>query len=79
MTRLAILAALAATPAAPADVIPAEQFAALHRLIRPQPDEARWASVPWLTDLDAARRRAAADDRPLLVWRAGGGQVLGRA
>ena len=56
-----------------------EHFGALHRLIRPQPGEARWASIPWMTDLAEARQRSAKEDKPLFVWRAGGGEVLGRA
>ena len=56
-----------------------EQFGALHRLIKPQPGEARWASIPWMTNLAEARQRSAKEDRPLYVWRAGGGEALGRA
>jgi hypothetical protein len=56
-----------------------EQFAQLRRLIKPQPGESKWARVPWLTNLKEARRKAVALDRPLLLWRAGGGDVLGRA
>jgi hypothetical protein len=70
-----------AAPAAetPAPAVPADQFARLHALLEPQPGESRWATIPWLTDLPEARRRAVAEDRPLFVWRAGGGAVLGRA
>jgi hypothetical protein len=50
-----------------------------HRLIRPQPGESLWTRIPWLTRLDDARARAAREDKPLFVWRAGGGAVLGRA
>jgi hypothetical protein len=56
-----------------------EQFGALHRLIKPQAGEARWASIPWMTNLAEARQRSAKEDKPLYVWRAGGGEVLGRA
>ena len=59
--------------------VPAEQLARLHRRIRPQPGESKWAHVPWQTNLAEARRKAAAEDKPLFVWRAGGGEVLGRA
>jgi hypothetical protein len=59
--------------------IPPEQFENLHRLIKPQTDESKWARVAWLTNLDEARQRAVAQDKPLLLWRAGGGDVLGRA
>ena len=53
--------------------------AALARLIRPQPGESKWASIPWLTNLKEARERAAREDKPLFLWRAGGGDTLGRA
>jgi hypothetical protein len=56
-----------------------DQFQALHKLIQPQPGEARWASIPWRTNLAEARRQAVAENKPLFVWRAGGGMVLGRA
>ncbi len=56
-----------------------EQFRVLHRLIKPQPGESKWARVPWRTNLKEARQEAVALDRPLLLWRAGGGDVLGRA
>jgi hypothetical protein len=51
----------------------------LLRLIKPQPDESKWARVPWRTQLAEARREAVRTDKPLFVWRAGGGDVLGRA
>jgi hypothetical protein len=63
----------AAGPIAP------EQLPYLHKLIKPQPDEALWAKIPWLTNLDEAREKSIALDKPLFVWRAGGGEVLGRA
>lgn len=54
------------------------KFELLQRLIRPQPDESQWAAVPWLTNLKNARERAAREDKPLFLWRSGGGDVLGR-
>jgi len=47
-----------------------DQFAALHRLIRPRPGEARWEEVPWMpsSDIWAARRKAAAEGKPILLW-----------
>lgn len=53
-------------------------FRSLQRLIRPQPDESQWAAVPWLINLRDARERAAREDKPLFLWRSGGGDVLGR-
>jgi hypothetical protein len=51
----------------------------LVRLIKPLAGESKWAAVPWETSLARARERAAREDKPLFVWRAGGGDVLGRA
>jgi hypothetical protein len=78
----AILCSAGRTPAAeknPPARLSADEFEALHRLIKPQPGEAKWAAIPWLTNLHEARERAVAEDKPLLLWRAGGGDVLGRA
>ena len=57
----------------------AEDPAALARLIKPQPGESKWAAIPWLTNLRDARERAIREDKPLFLWRAGGGDTLGRA
>src|SRR5215467_6723007 len=55
-----------------------EDWIAIHRLIKPQAGESLWASIPWLTNLKEARERAAREDKPLFLWRAGGGDTLGR-
>ena len=76
---VAVLAACGWAALAPAqDATLPESFTRLHALIKPQPGESKWARVPWLTDLRGARRRAVAEDRPLFLWRSGGGDVLGR-
>ena len=57
------------------------EWARLHSLIRPHPDEARcrWMTdIAWETDLWEARRKAAAQGKPLLVVGSGGGSPLGR-
>ena len=59
--------------------LPPDQWEALHSLIKPQANESKWARIPWLTNLDEARKRAVAEDKPIFLWRAGGGDVLGRA
>jgi hypothetical protein len=82
MSRTALfgVALLAACPeAGPAQELTPASFARLHALIKPRAGESKWAKVPWLTNLAEARKRASAEDRPLLLWRAGGGDVLGRA
>ncbi len=43
-------------------------FETIHRRIKPQPGEWKWAEIPWLGDLAEARRKAAAEDKPLYVW-----------
>jgi hypothetical protein len=55
-----------------------DNLESLRQLIRPQADESLWAKVPWETSLKTARDRAIREDKPLLLWRSGGGDVLGR-
>jgi hypothetical protein len=47
-------------------------FAKIQALIRPQEHEWRHLRVHWLTDIVAARKKAAAEDKPLIVLRTGG-------
>jgi hypothetical protein len=47
-------------------------FARFQALIRPQEHEWRQLRVHWLTDIVAARKKAAAEDKPLIVLRTGG-------
>jgi len=65
-----ILAALARADTGPE--IPPEEFERLHREIRPRAGEAPWAEIRWLYDLHKARRQAAAEGKPLCVWRMAG-------
>ena len=77
----ALLAAClgAGTAAAdPKEALTADQFDGLSRAVRPQPGESKWAALPWQTNLKAAREKAVAEDKPLLLWRSGGGDALGR-
>ena len=55
-----------ATAAVP--TLTAEQFDALRALIKPHPGEDKWAEIPWLTSLWEARRKAATEGKPLLLW-----------
>jgi len=54
-----------------ADLTP-ETFPKLHALIRPQDHEWRHLRVNWITDIIAARRKAVAEDKPLIVMYTGG-------
>jgi hypothetical protein len=47
-------------------------FAKLHALVRPQGHEWRHLKVRWLTDVVAARKKAAAEDKPILICYTGG-------
>lgn len=40
----------------------------LFALIKPQPQESKWTRIPWLSSLWEARRRAAAEGKPILLW-----------
>jgi hypothetical protein len=54
-----------------------EQFPILHRLIKPQPGELRFHEIPWLIDVWEARKKAAAEGKPILVWSGAGGSPVG--
>ncbi len=59
--------ASAAKPA-PVPRLSPDQFAKLQALIKPQASEEAWAQIPWLTSLWQARKRAAAEGKPILLW-----------
>ena len=49
-----------------------KSFAPLHELIRPHEGEWRHLRVRWLTDVVAARKKAAAEDKPIIICYTGG-------
>ena len=49
-----------------------ESFPKLHALIGPRENEWRHLRVHWLTDVVAARKKAAAEDKPLVFIHTGG-------
>ena len=57
--------------AAKLDLTP-QSFDKLHALVRPHDDEWRHLEVEWLTDVVAARKKAAAEDKPIVVLYTGG-------
>ena len=59
------------TRAAKSDLTP-QSFDKLHALVRPHEDEWRHLKVRWLTDVVAARKKAAAEDKPILICYTGG-------
>jgi hypothetical protein len=61
------------TPTRPTkQLLTPESFAELHTLIRPHANEWRHLRVDWLTDVVAARKKAAAEDKPLIICYTGG-------
>jgi len=56
------------------DSLSAASFPNLHALIRPRPGG--FDEIPWLTSLWQARKKAAAEGKPILLW-VGDGHPLG--
>ena len=48
------------------------QFGKLHALLRPKAKEMRFGKIPWMFDLWEARKKAAAEGKPLLILGASG-------
>lgn len=53
---------------AAAEPIVPGQFDKLHALIKPAEAEDKWAQIPWRTDLWDARKQAAREGKPILLW-----------
>ena len=49
-----------------------QSFSTLHTLIRPHDNEWRHLKVDWLTDVVAARKKAVAEDKPIVICYTGG-------
>jgi len=70
-----ILFVLLSVAARGADLKPIspDEFASLHKMIKPQPGESLFWQVPWLLSLDEALERGAKDGKPILIWCGAGG------
>jgi hypothetical protein len=58
--------------------IPASDFQRLYAAIKPYRGESPWREIPWVTNISEARRRAVAEDRPLVIFTAADGSPLAR-
>ena len=58
-------------PVSKLDLTP-QTFEKLHALIRPHANEWRHLKVEWLTDVVAARKKAVAEDKPIVICYTGG-------
>ena len=56
----------AAVPSFQTASLPVEQWTKLHAGVLP-PKE-KWTEIPWETDINAARKRAAREGKPLFMW-----------
>jgi hypothetical protein len=65
-------AAPAETPLVTAKPIVPDQFAALRAAIRMDLESHPWTALPWQTQLGEARKQAAAEGKPILLWLAEG-------
>ena len=54
------------------DLLTRASFESLHQLIRLQPGEYRWDEIPWMTSIWHARKKAAAENKPILHFSTGG-------
>ena len=45
-----------------------EDFDRLHKMIKPQPGEWKFAEIPWAKTVREAREKSAAEGKPLLIW-----------
>lgn len=73
---LGLLSSARALDDAPKPIAP-EEFGALFKMFKAQPGENRFREIPWLLDIWEARRKAAAEGKPLLVWSGAGGPPIG--
>ena len=48
------------------------QFGKFHAFLRPKAKEMRFGEIPWMFDLWEARKKAAAEGKPLLILAASG-------
>ncbi len=71
---LGLLLALPAGAALPQD----PELARLLTEIKPQAGESPWREIAWLTDVSEARRRAVAENKPLVIFTAADGSPLSR-
>jgi len=61
---------------APARLTP-KQFDDYQTLIKPAAYEAPWAKISWHASVWKARKQAAAEGKPILIWAGGGSAPLG--
>jgi hypothetical protein len=77
----AVLVLTTSATLARADAVPeisTDDFTRLLAEIKPQKGESPWREIPWLTNVTEARRKAIAEDKPLVIFTAADGSPLSR-
>lgn len=77
----ALLVLGVAAACAHADPVPEISPADFERLlaaIKPQQGESPWREIRWLTNVTEARRKASAENKPLVIFTAADGSPLSR-
>jgi hypothetical protein len=64
----AALTCWALTAAEPPPSVSPGQFKEVFALVKPAKDEDKWAQIPWQVDLWEARKLAADQGKPILLW-----------
>jgi hypothetical protein len=59
------------------EISPAD-FDRLLAAIKPQRGESPWREISWLTDVTEARKKASAENKPLVIFTAADGSPLSR-
>jgi hypothetical protein len=72
------MACATGSAAEPIPGIPDGEFHRLFATIKPQFGESPWREIPWLTNVTEARRKALAEDKPIVILTAADGSPLSR-
>ena len=65
---IALLLASAESRRVSAADLDTKQIESLHALIKPTKAESRFLEIPWITNLQAARQKAAKEGKPLMIF-----------
>jgi hypothetical protein len=76
MLLLGVIAIFA--PAAEVPEVSPGDFDRLLAAIKPQKGESPWRDITWLTDVTEARKKASAENKPLVIFTAADGSPLSR-
>lgn len=70
---LAALFSTAPLPGEQPNAVSHAEFEEFHQLVKRQPGESRWMEIDWYPNVWEARKRAAAEGKPLFLMAGSGG------